>query len=248
MSYLYKQNFGYGELGSALGTGIYTMTMAVGHNFPTDPSKLFKVLIWDKTTYPEPADDPAKEIVTAYYSGTANVYVITRGDEGTTESSHASGDACAMTITAALMTELENSGFPDYEAGDILLGSSDAPRTLINNPTVLTKAKSIKVVRAGTLRIKFRLTKTSSDPSSFIQGKIYRNGVAVGTLRSLGGINLPNTEEYSEDISGWSIGDECQLYIRRVSSIGLTSSCSNFRLYAAIPNVETVVYDADPVA
>lgn len=247
MSYLYKQNFGYGELGAVLNTGVYSMTLAVGHNFPTDSTKLFKVLIWDKVTYPEPADDPDKEIVTAYYSGTANVYTITRAEEGTAESVHSSGDACAMTITAALMQELENSGFPDYELGDVLLASSDIPRALTNQPTTFTKTKSIKIVRAGSLRIKFTLQCNGGGASSSIQGRIYRNGVAVGTTRSVGAFDQPLIQTFSEDISGWSIGDECQLYIRSVDSVNATSNCSNFRVYAAQPSVETVIFDTVPV-
>ena len=59
-------------------------------------------------------------------------------------------------------------------------------------------------------------------------GRIYRNGVAVGTERNVS--TSPTYTEYSEDISGWSEGDLCQLYVHDTAGNGCISK--NFRIYS----------------
>lgn len=126
---------------------------------------------------------------------------------------------------------------PDYAAGDILLSSSDS--TLSVSDAAYTKRKSIKIPRAGTMRIKFSLGNASGSGGTSVFGRIYRNGAAVGTERSVvvGG----GTTEFSEDISGWSEQDEVQLYCKTSATSG---DVSNFRIYADTVTNETVVYNA----
>ncbi len=92
--------------------------------------------------------------------------------------------------------------------------------------TTPVKKKEINVGN-GALRIKFgiRSSGTFGIPSAF--GRVYRNGGAVGTARSTDGTTWVT---YSEDISGWSAGDLCQLYIW---SAGSAPTCyiRNFRIY-----------------
>lgn len=107
------------------------------------------------------------------------------------------------------------------QAGDVLQSSADVEDS--TTATSYTKMKEIQLPRGGTYRIKFDLKSTSA--SSF--GRIYRNGVAVGTEQSTASGTYTT---YSEDISGWSAGDLCQLYIK-VS--GATATWRNFRIYEA---------------
>lgn len=98
----YVQNFGFGTLATGINNSVTSITVNSGNNFNLNSAYSFKLIIWDAVTYPNPADDPNLEIVTANYSGTLNQYTITRGEEGTSAVAHASGSACAMTITAGL--------------------------------------------------------------------------------------------------------------------------------------------------
>lgn len=122
-----------------------------------------------------------------------------------------------------------------YAAGDILLASADTARAV--TATTYTLSKEIKVARDGELRIKFSLTHNDRD----IYGKIYRNGVYVGSSEH--GVGSVTTTEFSEDISGWAIGDLCQIYTRVSPSAGSGNTVSNFRIYSSTVTVETVTTD-----
>jgi hypothetical protein len=86
------------------------------------------------------------------------------------------------------------------------------------NNTNYEKVKTIILgsnVRDGrTLRIKFTLA--SETGSYAVYGRIYRNGVAVGTIRtttSMGG------EDFSEDIAGWQLSDNIELWLRTSNAL-----------------------------
>lgn len=100
----YRKNFGFGKLQSNISIGDSSMVMQNGHNFPVDNTQYFKLIIWDQLTYPNPANDPNLEIVTAHYLS-SNVYGITRAEEGTTAVSHSAGDSCSLTLTAGLSSD-----------------------------------------------------------------------------------------------------------------------------------------------
>lgn len=93
---------------------------------------------------------------------------------------------------------------PQFSAGDYFVGGLFKVGI---NPTSTTPTKVLElyIPRSGTLRIKFFLAANAATAN----GQIYRNGSAVGTLRS----NASTGASYSEDISGWSVGDLCQLYV-----------------------------------
>ncbi len=103
------KNFGYGTLAFAINNAQTSITMNSGHNFSLDVIDFFKLIIWDDIAYPNPANDPNLEIVTANYSGVLNVYTVDRAEENTVAVSHASGSGCAMTITAELFQSVQNS-------------------------------------------------------------------------------------------------------------------------------------------
>lgn len=94
---------------------------------------------------------------------------------------------------------------------------TEAISTTLNSTTSTSyvKKKEMALKRGGSFRVRFGLH--TEVGGSVVYGRIYKNGVAVGTERS--------TEEYStspayfeEDISGWSSGDNLQLYIKSSST------------------------------
>jgi len=88
--------------------------------------------------------------------------------------------------------------------------------------TTATKIKEIKVFLSGTFEVAFRLW---SSGGSTVYGQVYRNGSPVGILRST---TSTTAVSFSEDISGWEIGDLCQLYV--YASAGETVNTDNFAI------------------
>jgi len=101
MSVFLRSNFGYGFLASSLGVADVQMTLDAGHLLPIIAGS-FRVVIWNCLSYPNPITDPNMEIVTASYSGTVNVYNITRAQESTTQHTHTINSKVAMTYTAGV--------------------------------------------------------------------------------------------------------------------------------------------------
>ena len=116
-----------------------------------------------------------------------------------------------------------NAVMRDYAVGDILLSSSNA---VVDIDTYLTptKTKEISIIRYGTLRIKFTLLGLGYTT----YGRIYRNGVAIGTEQST--LNA-GWVIFSEDISGWSSDDLCQLYCWVASSSIGEKEVKDFQIY-----------------
>ena len=110
-----------------------------------------------------------------------------------------------------------------YVAGDILRAYADTEGT--GAITTYVKKKEIVLDFGGAVRIKFDLKHSGSGTC---YGRIYRNGVAVGTERST---TSSTYVTFSEDISGWSPGDLCQLYIKQASNPN--ADWRNFRLYSS---------------
>lgn len=106
-------------------------------------------------------------------------------------------------------------------ASDELRLSSDTELNASNTGYLI--CKEIGVNMAGIWRIKFSLKASSGDEA---YGKIYKNGVALGTERE-------NTTtawvEYSEDL-WFDVGDLVQLYTK-AKNVGDVWYAKNFRLY-----------------
>ncbi|MEK7549192.1 MAG: hypothetical protein AAB496_01755, partial [Patescibacteria group bacterium] len=112
-------------------------------------------------------------------------------------------------------------------AGDYELNLNSAERTTASATYV--KLKETKIGVGGTLRIKFSI-KGIGGP---LYGRIYRNGVAVGTERNT---SSDTYVEFSEDIGGWSAGDLVQVYAHRTGS--LTSvDIQGLNIYTAAPPI-----------
>ena len=112
----------------------------------------------------------------------------------------------------------------NFTVGDLIFISSNAEKVIDSSTYIL--AKEIQIGVGTALRIKFDLKSgTSGYP---VWGRIYRNGAAVGTERSWSSLSYTT---FSEDISGWGIGDLVQIYAKYGTSTDVY--IRNFRLYAA---------------
>ncbi len=80
----------------------------------------------------------------------------------------------------------------------------------ISTATVMTKLKEILLTKTpeSTLRTYFGLL--SSNTGTTVYAQVYRNGSAVGTLRSMADAGA--YVYFTEDISGWANGDYYQIY------------------------------------
>lgn len=96
-----RKNFAKGVLASECAQSAATMSLTAGHTLPTDAGT-FRIVIWLSSTYSDPSDDPNVEIVTAEYSGTPNIYDITRAQEDTADATHAAGSKVSLNYTAGV--------------------------------------------------------------------------------------------------------------------------------------------------
>lgn len=104
-----------------------------------------------------------------------------------------------------------------YTAGDMLLLSADTERSSSSGSTTWTKVKEFFIPYGGTLRVKFDIKNPFNTSGRYAEARVYRNGSAVGTIQQ----NDTSTyQTKSEDISGWSEGDLCQVYYRMSTGTG----------------------------
>lgn len=130
----------------------------------------------------------------------------------------------AMPGNTPLITEdgsVTNIKLAPYTAGNyLLIGSDNQVTTTSVTPTPL---KQFRVVRSGTLRIKYNVLITPAGGYA----RIYRNGTPVGILRSVSG-------EYTEDIGGWNPYDLCQIYVWLEKPSQYGNSVTHFGLYSGV--------------
>lgn len=137
--------------------------------------------------------------------------------------------AGAVTETKIADNAITGNKFKNYTAADTnLIGSLDTERTSYG--TTYKLVKSLKVTRAGALRIKFDLH--SGEYLTTGYGRIHRKrggeSTAVGTEQT------NTTASYvtkSQDISGWLPGDEVELWAHHSAALG-AAYVKNFRLYS----------------
>jgi hypothetical protein len=99
-------------------------------------------------------------------------------------------------------------------ASDTLRAWNDAEKT--TQATVYTKKKEMLLNDAlpDYFRTRFQIHTTSTSDACY--GKVYKNGVAVGTERS----NTSTTYiEYTEDFNNWAANDLYQIYVYIASSL-----------------------------
>ena len=97
--------------------------------------------------------------------------------------------------------------FPDVTTGNVMIAS--APTERIGSETSYTKVKETRLLRSGTYRVLFALAGTN--PAAASNGRIYKNGAALGTERaSVGTISYLT---FSEDIA-FAANDLVQIYCK----------------------------------
>ncbi len=142
--------------------------------------------------------------------------------------------------TAAYVLTAQGAGSdPAYSAIPFQPASiygASAVEKAASNAEVLTasetyvKGKEIRV-GPGTLRITFDL----KGVGNVGYGRVYRNAVAVGTEQTRNGAY----ENKSEDISGWALGDLCQLYLHGTG--GAQAGVQNFKILGTLENAWSVI-------
>ena len=111
-------------------------------------------------------------------------------------------------------------------ASQALRQSADTPRTVIHNDYKLKK--EVTLYLAGTIKVRFRLkAKYIYGSIASIYGRVYINGVAVGTEREQ---NCAGTAVFEEDFTVAS-GDIVQLYAKGSISYDTEAYVSDFRIY-----------------
>lgn len=105
---------------------------------------------------------------------------------------------------------------------DTLRNSNDAEKTTNSTSYIKLKECLLNADLPG-CRIKFSLKADSYTA----YGRVYKNGVAIGTERSQGG---GAATEYSEDFTGFVSGDLIQIYAKNSDVSGLTR-IKDFRFY-----------------
>jgi hypothetical protein len=114
----------------------------------------------------------------------------------------------ADTVDGKQASEFASASFV---AGDYMLHSN--PTEVRKTASSYTLVKQSKIAQGGTLRISFTMNASSTVQTAY--GRVYRNGVPVGTERSVYG-NTPVT--FTEDISGWSPGDTVEVWGKATGS------------------------------
>lgn len=99
-----------------------------------------------------------------------------------------------------------------YAINSDILKANNSVKTGTNAAYTLLKAMTLTNTPAATLSIAFDLS--SDHGSTTVYGRIYRNGVAVGTEQSAVNLGAGVYQEKLESIGGWSDGDELQIYVR----------------------------------
>jgi len=129
-------------------------------------------------------------------------------------------DGNHLTFNGSILTL---QGQQNAVVGDQLILSEDSEITGLGGTYNNTRKKAT-IYFGGTIRIKFDI-KSDHAGHNFC-GKIFRDGVAVGTPQCTTSTSYSTK---SEDISGWSPGEEIQL--REWAESGYTGSLKNFRIY-----------------
>jgi len=135
-----------------------------------------------------------------------------------------SGDPSAPKIQSAAFDDnvITGAKLEHTTAGDINV--TDSTGTVAITNTSYAKAKELIVGRDGGARIVFTMLANSGGTA---YGKIYKNGVAIGTERST---TSSTYVTFSEDFTGFVQGDLIQLYMYRSVSVSADSNSLKFNI------------------
>lgn len=105
------KNFAYATVltGIAAGATSLTVSNTLGSRFPDPASGAYNLILWNKTDYANPSEDPSVEIVRATALST-DTFTITRAQEGTSDVAHNTVGkqyAVAMSWTKKMRDDVE---------------------------------------------------------------------------------------------------------------------------------------------
>ncbi|MDQ7094230.1 hypothetical protein REC12_11580 [Desulfosporosinus sp. PR] len=128
-----------------------------------------------------------------------------------------------------------SGSYPDYQlmtASDATLASSTT--TVSTSSTSMAQVKQFRVTGPrGIIRVKFDFG--SGNAGTTTSAQVYKNGVAVGTLRTTSSTTFVT---YTEDIS-FSSGDYIQIYASTTSTM-YGPQIKNYYLCGTLPTVMTI--------
>ncbi len=124
------------------------------------------------------------------------------------------------TVTIVNPTTLRGLTTATAVASETLRASSDAVAQVSSN-SVYVKKKAFTIVTSGTYRVKFDM-QSSGSPTAYC--RIYKNGVAYGTERS---VTTSGYVTFTEDLY-FSAGDTCEVWIKADTT---TAYVQNFRVF-----------------
>lgn len=143
-------------------------------------------------------------------------------------------------VTEALLRKYRDNPFADFEGdgsgvafaalADITPGNIELDGMQIMQPpsTSYSMMESFTVYKAGTYRVVLSVAAFTSHTT---YARIYRNGTAVGTARSVSG--LGNSGVYTEDIA-FSVGDTIEIWGRTsAAGYGVGVVCASIRAASA---------------
>lgn len=122
-----------------------------------------------------------------------------------------------------------------YIVGDIVQASANTESGPHSDATY-TKKKEIRVSREGAIRVSFDMK--SNVGGLIAYGRIYINGIAVGTERTT---TSTSYSTYTEDFSGINNGDLVQLYVKRQAGTG--TWIRNFQVKSGYYHEEATTLD-----
>jgi len=185
---LLRKNFAKGTLAAGVNGLVTQMTVVAGHTLPINAGT-FPLTIWDNATYPDPADALAAgdlEIVIAEYSGTPNVYTITRAQEGTLGVPHGLGHRAALHYTAG-MSEDDLTVVADHASTHEVLGTD-----LVSHDSLTDFVADEHVAHGGV---------------SIIAGTGMSGGGTIAANRTLNCSITQYTDELAQDAVGGTLDD-----------------------------------------
>jgi len=144
-----------------------------------------------------------------------------------------SGDPSAPKVQSAAFADsvITASKLEDTIVGNAIVG--DKSITVSTTNTAYTKLSEFFAARNGSIRISFNLRQGGGGTA---YGRIYKNGVAIGTER----ITTSSVDvTYTEDFTGILNGDLIQLYLH--SSAGTITAYSSSFLYKVGNPLEAAV-------
>ena len=216
-----KKNFASGLLNLQVTLGATTMTMQTGHTLPTTAGN-FVCIIWNSLIYSTASSDPSLEIVIAAYSGTTNVYNITRAQESTAASVHNVGDKVLSSITAGVAT-----------ADTFLIGNAEVDETSLANGKTLIADNS-----SGTMKLKYvtasgvgDMVRATYDPRALnkIGTEVLENGTLTPGASKYYGTDASNNKGfYDLSILPSQSGNAGKLLYTNGSSASWADSSASF--------------------